>query len=136
MQALDFTVVGIPISAQSSSRSRQRWQSLVRRSAEARWPPGTPLVADEVAVLIIYFYVGDTDLDVDNIAKPILDSLKSVVYLDDRHVSEMIVRKTGRSDDLEIRNPSPELTDALERLVDDFVYIRISGGPDHGEVPL
>ena len=128
--------MGIPISAQSSSQSRQRWQIVVRHAAETHWPPGAPPVVDKVAALIIYFYVGDTDLDVDNIVKPILDSLNKVVNVDDRLVSQMLVRKTELADDLEIRNPSPELTDAFERATDDFVYIRISDGPDHGEVPL
>ncbi|HXQ67998.1 MAG TPA: RusA family crossover junction endodeoxyribonuclease [Alphaproteobacteria bacterium] len=136
MQPLEFTVAGIPISVQSSSQSRQRWKIVVRNAAEAHWPLGTPLVVDEVAAVIIYFHVGDTDLDVDNIVKPILDSLENVVYVNDRLVSQVLVRKTERAGDLEIRNPSPELTDALERLADDFVYIRISDGPDHGEVPL
>lgn len=98
-------------------------------------PAGTPLVGEGVGALIIYFYADYTDLDVDNIAKPILDCLEDVVYANDRVIEQLIVRKTGLTGGLTVRNPSPSLANALAGVTRDFVYIRISNPPDHGEVP-
>jgi Holliday junction resolvase RusA-like endonuclease len=47
------------------------------------------------SVLIIYFYQGETTLDVDNIAKSLLDGLKGVLFRDDRQVSEILIRKAA-----------------------------------------
>ena len=71
----EFSVLGIPLSAQASGHSRGRWQETVRAAAEAEWESGTPPIGGEASVTIIYSYEGETDLDVDNIAKPILDAL-------------------------------------------------------------
>ena len=46
---------------------------------------------EPLAVRITYFFWGAIDLDVDNIAKPILDALKSIVYNDDRQVEELLL---------------------------------------------
>jgi len=51
----------------------------------------------DVAVLIIYFYQGEAVLDVDNIAKSLLDGLRGVLFRDDRQVSELLVRKSRLS---------------------------------------
>jgi Endodeoxyribonuclease RusA len=40
----------------------------------------------------LYFFV-EGDLDLDNILKPILDSLKGIAYLDDSQVVEIVAAK-------------------------------------------
>jgi hypothetical protein len=94
--------------------------------------------AQDVAVLIIYFYQGETTLDVDNIAKSLLDGLKGVLFRDDRQVSELMVRKTRLSAGLSLTGASPYLLDAIERMsqdASDFVYVRVDPAPDHGNIP-
>lgn len=47
----------------------------------------------EVVSISISYYFGYTDIDLDNLAKPMLDGLKGVVIADDRQVVELILRK-------------------------------------------
>jgi crossover junction endodeoxyribonuclease RusA len=134
MDAFDFSIEGIPASAQKRG-SKSAWQDRIRRKIYARWPANRAPVSEELSATIIYFYLDDTNLDADNIPKPILDALVGVIYVDDSAISQVVVRKTKRDLGLVIRNPSPELADSLERISGDFVYVRIGEGPDHSEVP-
>ena len=88
--------------------------------------------------MIIYFYQGETTLDVDNIAKSLLDGLKGVLFRDDQQVSELLVRKTRLSAGLPLSGASPYLLDAIERMSlsgSDFVYVRADPAPDHSRIP-
>jgi hypothetical protein len=92
----------------------------------------------EISVLIIYFYRGGTSLDVDNIAKSLLDGLKGVLFRDDQQVSELLIRKTQLSAGLPVTGASPYLLDAIERMSSsgsDFVYVRADPAPDHSRIP-
>ena len=92
----------------------------------------------DVAVLIIYFYQGETFLDVDNIAKSLLDGLKGVLFRDDQQVSELLVRKSRLIAGSSLFGASPYLLDAIERMSQissDFVYVRADPAPDHGRIP-
>ena len=92
----------------------------------------------DVAILIIYFYQGETTLDVDNIAKSLLDGLKGVLFRDDRQVSELVVRKSRLGAGLSVTGASLYLLDAVERMsrdASDFVYVRVDPAPDHGNIP-
>ncbi len=88
--------------------------------------------------MIIYFYHGETTLDVDNIAKSLLDGLKGVVFRDDQQVSELRIRKSRFGAGLSLTGASPYLLDAIERMSragSDFVYVRADPAPDHGRIP-
>jgi len=92
----------------------------------------------DVAILIIYFYQGETTLDVDNIAKSLLDGLKGVLFRDDQQVSEILIRKSRFSVGLSLTGASLYLLDAIERMsqaVSDFVYVRADPAPDHSRIP-
>jgi hypothetical protein len=92
----------------------------------------------DVAVLIIYFYQGETTLDVDNIAKSLLDGLKGVLFRDDQQVSELLIRKSRFSAGLSLTGASLYLLEAIERMSQagsDFVYVRADVAPDHGRIP-
>lgn len=131
----DFAVPGIPVSAQTrNNEAKQRWKDTVRGIAEANWPDPSLVLIEDVSVLIIFFYEGETDLDLDNIAKPILDALVNVVYHDDQQVAQLTLRKTNLAEVSELNNPSPNLLDAMYT-GGNFVYVRIGGPPDHGEMP-
>jgi hypothetical protein len=55
------------------------------------------------------YFFGGASLDVDNMAKPILDALKGLVYSDDSQVTDLLCRKRDLKGDLRIQNPSPVL---------------------------
>ena len=92
----------------------------------------------DIVVLIIYFYQGETTLDVDNIAKSLLDGLKGVLFRDDQQVSEILIRKSRFSAGLSLTGASLYLLDAIERMSQagsDFVYVRADPAPDHSRIP-
>jgi hypothetical protein len=134
---MEFVVIGAPRSANANPRSRRRWRERVARAARERLQGGDP-TNDDVSVLIVYFYQGETTLDVDNIAKSLLDGLKSILFRDDQQVSELLVRRTRLRAGLSLTGASLYLLDAVERLTkigSDFVYVRIDPAPDHSRIP-
>lgn len=95
-------------------------------------------IDQDVGVLIFYFYQGETTLDVDNIAKFLLDGLKRVLFRDDQQVSELVTRKTRLGAGLSLAGASLYLLDAIERNSQagaDFVYVRAEPAPDHSRIP-
>jgi Endodeoxyribonuclease RusA len=135
---MEFVVAGAPRSANANPRSRRRWRERVARAARERIQEEGGLIDTDVAVLIIYFYQGETTLDVDNIAKSLLDGLKGVLFRDDQQVSELLIRKSRLSAGLSLTGASLYLLDAIERMSEagsDFVYVRADEAPDHGRIP-
>jgi hypothetical protein len=114
---MEFIVAGAPRSANANARSRRRWGERVSRAARERLQQEGELANQDVAVLIICFYQGQTFIDVDNIAKSLLDGLKGVLFRDDQQVSELLVRKSRLSDpEWEPPAQLPESADLLARL--------------------
>ena len=108
----EFVIGGTPVSQQARRRELVRaWTQEVRSVAGQYWD-AQPLVAGAVAVTITYFY-DRTPLDVDNIAKPILDALKGLVYSDDSQVADLLCRKRDLNAELRIQNASTTLLDSL-----------------------
>ena len=112
---LEFVIDGPTSSQGSSSRSRQRWKQAVRTAAQKHWPHSKPF-SEPVLVSIANFFVGRQPADLDNMAKPILDALGTVVYEDDRQVSDLLCRKRALGDDLRILSPSQVLLARLAAL--------------------
>src|SRR5579864_4740869 len=122
---MEFIVIGAPRSANANPRSRRRWREHVSRTARERLAEEIGPTDQDVSVLVIYFYQGETTLDVDNIAKSLLDGLKGVVFRDDRQVSQLVVRKSRVSAGFSLIGASPYLLQAIEQMSQersDFVY--------------
>ncbi len=135
---MEFIVAGAPRSANANSRSRRRWRERVAQAARERLEKDGEPTDQDIAVLIIYFYQGETTLDVDNIAKSLLDGLKGVLFRDDQQVSEILIRKSRFSAGLSLTGASLYLLDAIERMSQagsDFVYVRADPAPDHSRIP-
>nr|WP_281411471.1 RusA family crossover junction endodeoxyribonuclease [Enterovirga sp. DB1703] len=131
---MTFAVRGIPASVQASARSRARWRDSVRVAALAKLPPGSWAWTTQLRVTIIYFSQGPSALDADNIAKPILDALNGLIWVDDRQIDEIVIRKSDLTALVAMKNPPPELADAL-LWNDAFVLVRVDAGIDHQELP-
>ena len=97
-------------------------------------PDDSPWHHDELSVVIVYYYLNETALDVDNLAKPILDAMVGLAYEDDGQISQLTVRKTRLEPLLELHDPRPPLAAALEA-GSDFAYVAIGTAPDHTELP-
>lgn len=128
----EFVVQGVPRSQEA--RSVGRWKERVRAAAAAAWPSGQRALSDELSVAIVYFHVGQANIDVENMAKPILDALVELVYWDDRVVSEVVSRRTPLDEAMMIEDAYEELVEAL-RDAKDVVYVAVRDRPDHGRLP-
>lgn len=102
----------------------------MRNTASQHWGSNPPFV-DAVRVEITNFFYGAAP-DLDNMAKPILDSLKGVVYDDDSQVFDLVCRKRDRNDDVPIPSPSQTLLDRLGQ-PGPFVHVFVDH-PLNGEV--
>lgn len=117
---IDFIVRGTPKS--QGARFRGEWQDEVRRGVPAQ----LPLLAPPYRLRIDFFYDATTDLDVDNIIKPIQDALEGIVYDNDEAVVDVCSRKINfrqlPPNDIAPPTLSAELTEPRSN----FVYIRIA----------
>lgn len=127
---LEFVVFGIPRSPKAGSR--QTWQATVRRAAESALGEGS-IESGEISATIVHFF-RDGKLDVDNMAKPILDALKGTLIEDDVQVSQLVVRRTELSSGSILRGAPLAVMDGIQQGAD-FVYVRLGDAPDHGVVP-
>ena len=127
MAIAEFIVSGTPISTQASSRSKTRWKGEVSAAALATLSDERALVADPVRVTIVYFYVS-TDLDLDNIIKPIVDALMGVVYINDFQVVNISAAKRDLSETFVLTDAPPAIIERLAVTADDpqdFVFVAV-----------
>ena len=87
---LEFVVLGTPISNQQSTPNGRKnltvWRKKVMAEAKAVWGKKTRLSSPQKlkAILINFHGKGGPTVDLDNMSKPILDAMQSVVYDNDR----------------------------------------------------
>ena len=130
----EFVVHGTPRTPQTNSKkSRNDWRARVRAAALAVWPEEHPPFTEELSAVIVHYYTETTNIDVDGIAKLILDALVGLVIEDDGLISQVVLRKTNQVS-LQISNPTPTLAETLGSY-DSFVYVRLGNAPDHKELP-
>lgn len=117
---IDFVIRGTPRSLQA--RSKGKWQQQVRDVV----PAGVEVLPGSLRLRIDFFFKGSTQLDTDNIIKPIQDALVSIVYDDDKTVIDVCARKINllRLPNL-VAVPSV-LSRALIQQPSDFVFVRVA----------
>lgn len=131
----EFVVPGIPRTIQTKrATSREDWKNKVSKAAGDASAEHARYFVGSCSAAIIYFYSESTELDVDGIAKLILDSLKQVVFDDDSIVEQVLTRKTDQVG-LALTNPPTILADALGTFPN-LVYVSIQEGPNHSELPI
>jgi Holliday junction resolvase RusA-like endonuclease len=121
MLPLEFTVSGIPISAQASTNKRRHWRAQVTTAAQTA--AGGPPAVCRLHVEIVHYF-RDGQIDLDNLAKPFLDSLKGIVYLDDGQIDSLWLIRTNLEMPLVMQNVNPIV---LRELVkgSDFIYASV-----------
>ena len=117
---IDFIVRGTPRSQQA--RRRKRWQQEVQEAV----PAESSVMAGPLRLRIDFFFNGSTQLDTDNIIKPIQDALKAVVYEDDEAVIDVCARKIDLQQLPTLVAPPPTLSSALTEPLSDFVFVRVA----------
>ena len=107
----EFVLLQTPVSQQARRRQRVReWTSTVAAAARQAHGADRPAHTQPAAVAITYYFV-QTDIDLDNLAKPVLDGMKGVVLHDDQQIVELLIRKRTI-------NAANQMVDLPELIVD------------------
>jgi hypothetical protein len=120
-----FAVVGVPVSSQGSRESKKRYQQLVAQEAIKSVP--SPIEdKQKVRIEIDWFSEGfENKPDSDNIAKPIIDALKGIVFADDKQVQSHVVRKHDTLGVMTFQMEPLLIVEPLLNGNNDYVFIRI-----------
>lgn len=125
----EFLIPDRPVSVQARRRQRkQEWQRFVAEEAAKTWG-GSPIADQHLQCTLIYL-CGDDPVDIDNIIKPILDTLKGLVYDDDILITDIEARRrslAAPSDYITEQWPDQLLQGLLSGI--ECVYVRISDQP-------
>ena len=132
MLPFDFKISGTPRSLNSGSgKEGGPWQRSVKNAAERRWGRRGP-VAGDLAVSITWlcerFQPDRAQPDVDNIAKPIIDALKGLVYDSDASVTDVLCRRRSQGSISARGRLSSVLMDCLYQS-GDSVYVVVDEAP-------
>jgi crossover junction endodeoxyribonuclease RusA len=134
---LEYVVLGPPISNQQSTPKGKAnlilWHATIAGAARSLWT--NQLLMGHLKAIVINFYAGNRpSIDVDNMSKPILDSMQRIVYYDDRQIvqAEIIHLKIGAA--FSIAGVSKVLVAALQA-GSQFVYVRIEDPVDPFPLP-
>jgi len=114
----EFIIEGPAVSLKAkktNARRYQKWIKTVRAAAQQQWPNIRKPTTSQVIIVSITNYYTLSPPDVDNIIKPILDALQTVVYINDQQVYKVISEKFDLSNVDRLQNPRPLLAAAVEK---------------------
>ena len=94
----------------------------------SRWPAGEPPATGPIRLEITYVYA-NIAIDLDNLAKPILDALKGLVFRDDEQITDMAMRKRQLDRILQIETLLPLLLEGLAR-GEEFLHVLVQEASD------
>jgi crossover junction endodeoxyribonuclease RusA len=118
VEFFEFIVEGPAISLRAkknNARRYQKWIRTIRSAAQKEWPINRqPTNCPSITVNITNYYTVAPP-DVDNVIKPILDALETVVYVDDQQVHKVISEKFDLTNVSSLDNPSALLAAGLEK---------------------
>lgn len=124
MFPIEFIFNGPPLSLQSKNKARKRnYMAMIANEATNSLPAGFSPTVDEVEIIITYYYENQAG-DVDNIIKPIQDSLNGVIYMDDAQVVDSRSRRKDINGSYKIRNVSAKILEGFS-LGNDFIHVKV-----------
>jgi crossover junction endodeoxyribonuclease RusA len=130
----EFIVEGPPVSQQTRRRQDRLppWRATVRTAASAGWGDAVPPVEERINVEITHFFEG-APADVDNIVKPILDSMKELIYKDDRQITDLVSRRRPLEGPYTADPVSAVLAQGIS-LGREFLHIRVTLASTEGDL--
>jgi crossover junction endodeoxyribonuclease RusA len=132
LEDFEFVVEGPAVSLKAkkkNARRYQRWIRTVRAAAQKEFQNRSqPTRSQNITVSVTNYYTLAPP-DVDNIIKPLLDAIGTVVYVDDRQVRKVISEKVDLASVASILDPSPILATALEKY-SEVLHIIITWDPE------
>jgi Holliday junction resolvase RusA-like endonuclease len=134
---LEFVVPGPPISNQQSTAPGKTnlaaWRATVRGQAQNN--RANPILTCDLKGVLINFYHGKKpSIDLDNISKPIFDSMEGIVYRNDRQIRQAEITHLKIGAAFSIAGVSKILVTALQA-GSQFVYVRIEDPADPFPLP-
>ena len=125
-----------PASAQKRGKNARYKQDLRDAAMSQVGEAKTPVLDGELYARITYFHAEKTELDVDNIPKPILDTLIGIVYDDDHRISQCLITRVSQKDysleeDYFLPNVYEDLTNLLAEDHKDVLYVEVGNVSSH-----
>jgi crossover junction endodeoxyribonuclease RusA len=111
---VEVMVPGVPLSLQASTARKEEWKERIRIAARKELPEGHFAAEGPMKVIIYYFTDAPAAADIDNIVKPICDSLSRFIYLDDKQVERLEVQKFEPGRLFTFTSPSPKLAETID----------------------
>lgn len=129
MEKFEFVIEGPAVSLRAkkgNARRYQKWIKKVRAAARQQWPETTlPIESKAITVAITNYYTLAPP-DVDNIIKPILDGLETVVYSNDQQVYRVISEKLDRTNVDRMQNGGTVLAAAIENQYTELLHVVVT----------
>lgn len=127
--SFEFLIPQRPVSAQTRSRKNlQAWKSYVTAEVVKVWPANAHPFIGDLRLTLVYLAADDA-ADVDNIIKPIQDSMVGTVYDDDFAVSDVDCHRRFLSSQIYALH-LPLLLQAGVVKNKECVYVRVSHSSD------
>lgn len=124
---LEIVVPGPPISNQQSTAQGRAnlgtWRATIAGAATVAWTKA-PLTIELKAVIINFYAANEPSVDVDNMSKPILDSLQGIAYVNDRQIVQAEITHARLGGAYQIGGRRPIIVNALQ-VQAQFVYVSI-----------
>lgn len=124
MFPIEFIFDGPPLSLQSKNGARKTaYKNRVALAAQAVLPLGFVPTTDNIDITITYYYEHILG-DVDNVIKPIQDSLNGIIYDDDNRIVDSRSRRKDINGSYKIKGASPKVLEGFA-IGRDFVHVKI-----------
>ncbi|WP_406378643.1 RusA family crossover junction endodeoxyribonuclease [Streptomyces sp. NBC_00197] len=131
----DFAVPGIPMSTNSKNAARKKdWIERVRRHSLQDLPSDNFPIAHDIAVRVVFFHSGPTNVDVDNILKRVIDGLYPDIILDDGQVQDVLAARRDLITTRPFINPPDAIVPYLIQ-GDPFIHVTIDAATPQEEMP-
>lgn len=133
MERFEFVIEGPAVSLRakkSKAQRYQKWLKKVRAAARRQWPETMPPIESKKITVAITNYYTLAPPDVDNIIKPILDGLETVVYSNDQQVYRVISEKLDLPDIDRVENAGELLAAALVKQYTELLHITVTWNPE------
>lgn len=115
-----------PLSLQCKNKTNlQKWRDFVRECASKKW--NSPVLSNQKYYFKVIYICHNDPIDVDNIIKPIQDSLVGIVFDDDVNVVDVSAHRRFTDEEM-IDGDLPQLLIRHLETMDepsDSIYIRI-----------
>ncbi len=121
------------MSNQSQGTNLQNWRATVAREARKNWQKTA--LTGKLKAILINFHVGDKpSLDIDNMAKPILDVMQAIVYRNDRQIRQAEITHARIDAPFVFAGVSKVLVSAVQT-GSQFIYVRIEDAVEPFPLP-